>query len=200
VEEGSSLSASSSKEDSSKLPLDVLGLFPQVRLISDDVLRGAVVATWQDLWAESPWTDIHTVPTSVAIPYPTIPHNQAILTMALAIADAFEAHHKVVVNRDRLIAAAVLQDASKLVEFAPGPDGVVAPTEIGKTYPHAFWGAHVALRNGVPDDVVHIILTHTPHATKFPRSIEGKILYHVDQIDVIAIHGDRWRKNLYITK
>ena len=50
------------------------------------------------------------------------------------------------------------------------------------------------------DSVVHILLTHTPQAPKFPTSIEGKILYYVDQLDVIAIFKDRWRKELFITK
>ena len=47
---------------------------------------------------------------------------------------------------------------------------------------------------------MNIILTHTPHAPKFPHSLEGKILYYVDQIDVLGIHGDRWRKDITITK
>jgi hypothetical protein len=52
----------------------------------------------------------------------------------------------------------------------------------------------------VPDEICHIILTHTPQSASFPTSLEGKILYYVDQIDVLAIHGDRWRKQLMITK
>ena len=45
-----------------------------------------------------------------------------------------------------------------------------------------------------------MLLTHTPQAAKFPATIEGKILYYVDQIDVIGIHKDRWRKDIFITK
>ncbi|MBV9785498.1 MAG: hypothetical protein JO264_16960 [Acidisphaera sp.] len=183
-----------------KQPIDVVALFPQVRDIADAKLRAAVIATWEELWAMSPWTEIREVPTSTEIPYPTVPHNQAVLAMAIAVADAFETFHGVKVDRDRLIAAAVLQDASKVVEFAPGADGKIAPTTLGRHYPHAFWAAHIALRHGIPDDIAHILLTHTPQAAKFPDSLEGKILYHVDQIDVIGIHKDRWRKELFITK
>jgi 23S rRNA maturation-related 3'-5' exoribonuclease YhaM len=120
--------------------------------------------------------------------------------MALAVADAFERHHRVKVNRDYLIAGAILQDASKVVEFERGADGTAVPTEIGRNYPHAFWAAHVALRHEIPDEIVHVLLTHTPQASKFPTTLEGKILYYVDQIDVIGIHKDRWRKELFITK
>jgi hypothetical protein len=47
---------------------------------------------------------------------------------------------------------------------------------------------------------VHVLLTHSPQAAQFPSTIEGKILYYVDQIDVIGIYKDRWRKELHITK
>ena len=52
----------------------------------------------------------------------------------------------------------------------------------------------------MPNSVVHILLTHSPQAPKFPTSLEGKILYYVDQLDVLAIFKDRWRKELFITK
>jgi hypothetical protein len=93
----------------------------------------------------------------------------------------------------------LLQDASKLVEYGMR-DGRVVLTEIGQTYPHSFWAAHVALKHGLPDAVCHIVLTHTPQAAQFPASLESKILYYVDQLDVIAIYRDRWSKELWITK
>lgn len=181
-------------------PIDVRAIFPEVDQISDETLRNGVIAVWDELWSLSPWENVHDVPTGPEIPYPTIPHNQCVMAMALAVADSFERFHGLKVDRDRLIAAAVLQDASKVVEFARGPDGKVDFTPRGQQYPHAFWGAHVALKHGIPDDVVHIIIYHTPQSAKFPESLEGKILYYVDQIDVLGIHKDRWRKDLYITK
>jgi hypothetical protein len=187
-------------EPQAKQPIEVAAMFPQLAQIGDPKLREAVVATWQDLWAMSPWARIEEVPTSTEIPYPTMPHNRCVLDMALAVADAFERHHRITVNRDYLIAGAILQDASKVVEFERGADGTAVPTAIGRNYPHAFWAAHVALRHAIPDEIVHVLLTHTPQAAKFPTTLEGKILYYVDQIDVIGIHKDRWRKELFITK
>ena len=115
------------------------------------------------------------------------------------MAATFERFHSVRVNRDVLVAAALLQDASKLVEYAL-VDGKVVYSARGREFPHAFWAAHVALKHGVPDEICHIILSHTPQAAAFPRSLEGKILYYADQLDVLAIHGDRWKKLQMITK
>jgi len=187
-------------EQAGQQAIDVAAMFPAVKTIADPKLRAAVIAVWQELWAMSAWKRIEDVPTSLEIPYPTLPHNQCVLEMALAVADAFERHHGVKVNRDHLIAAAVLQDASKVIESAPGAEGRATATDLGRQYPHAFWAAHLALRHGVPDPVVHVLLTHSPQAPSFPSTIEGKILYYVDQIDVIGIYKDRWRKDLYITK
>ncbi len=43
-------------------------------------------------------------------------------------------------------------------------------------------------------------MTHSPGAAKFPESLEGKILYYADQMDVIAIFGDKWVKHLMVER
>jgi hypothetical protein len=179
--------------------LDFQRLFPEVDNIQDAGLRVKVEAVWQELWQISDFDSIDRLTTSPEIRYLHIPHNRAVVAMAIAISDTFERFHGVKVDRDVLVAAALLQDASKLVEYTLA-DGQVTLSALGREYPHAFWAAHTALKHGVPHEICHIILTHTPQSASFPTSLEGKILYYVDQIDVLAIHGDRWRKQLMITK
>jgi len=183
-----------------KPALDFDRLFPEAALITDQRLREQVEAVWQELWQMSPWPSIEEVPSSPDFPYPHVRHNRSVLAMALAVADAFERFHDVRVDRDVLVAAGLLQDASKMVEYCPGEDGRPAYSELGKLYPHGFLGAHIALKLGVPDTICHVILDHTPQSPRFPQPLEGKILYYVDQLDVIAIHKDRWRKEIFITK
>lgn len=180
--------------------LDVEQIFPDVNRIVDTALRQAVISVWQKLWKSSEWSSFSAVPTSRDIPYSHVPHTRAVVKMAIAVADVYEEVHNIGVNRDLLIAAALLQDASKVVELRPGVNGQAEHSTIGKSFPHAFWAAHMALQEGVPEDVVHIILTHSPGSPKFPDSLEGKILYYVDQLDVLAIHKDRWNKQLVISK
>jgi hypothetical protein len=136
----------------------------------------------------SKWNDPADLPTSGEIPYPNLPHTQCVVAMALAVADAFAKYHGIEVDRDHLIAAAVLQDAR------------AKRTEIGKNYGHGFWCAHLAVQKGVPHEISHVMLTHSSSAAKFPDTLEGKILYYVDQLDVIGIHKDRWTKHLMIAK
>ena len=187
-------------ETTTQKPLDIEAIFPEIQQMDDQVLRAQVIDVWQELWSQSRWLSFDDLPTSKEIAYPAKPHSQCVLTMALSIADAFERHHGLKVNRNVLIAAAILQDASKVVEYDPTPEGSVKHTEIGKNFPHAFWCAHVALSKGVPLSVCNIIMMHSPTATKFPDSIEGKILYYVDQLDVIAIHRDPWVKRQFLER
>jgi hypothetical protein len=174
-------------------------VFPELASIGEPSIRSGVEAVWQELWQQSEFESIEDLPTSVEIPYPHIKHNRAIVAMALAVADVFQQVHGLRVDRDVLVAAGLLQDVSKLVEYRPSAGGPEL-TQLGRGYPHAFWAAHVALKHGLPDAVCQVIVTHSPTASTFPSSLEGKILYYVDQLDVIAIFGDRWRKELFVTK
>jgi hypothetical protein len=183
-----------------KKPIDVQAMFPQFAQVSDAALRQKTIEIWNELWAMSEFEDIETVPTSGDIPSPNLPHSRSVLTMCLSVADAFERYHGVTVDRDVLIVAAILQDASKVVEYRPTAAGGVERTDIGGTYGHAFWVTMLAAQKGLPSAISHILITHSPQAAKFPQSLEGKIIYYVDQLDVIAIHGDHWIKESIIRK
>lgn len=181
--------------------IDFSSYYPQIDDIADAALRGKVIAVLLEIWRMSTWESMEAVPTSQEIPYPNLPHTQCVVDLSLAIADIFKKHHGLEINRDYLIAAAVLQDASKLIEYAPGDEpGDVVRTDIGSWTPHAFWCAHLCALHDLPKQITNTILTHSPQAAQFPKTIEGKILYYADQLDVIAIYKDRWVKKLFITK
>lgn len=180
--------------------LDLPAILPEIRDIQSEDLRSRVEAVWQDLWQQSDWDRIEDVPTSKDIPYSNLTHTRAIVRMALAVAGVFSQQHGVKLNLDLLIAGALLQDVSKLIELRPTSDGTTEKSDSGRLCPHPFLGAHAAANAGLPDDVIHIILAHSPSSASFPLSLEGKVLYYVDQLDVLAIHKDRWKKTIAITK
>jgi hypothetical protein len=183
----------------SRAKLDVKEAFPEIDLIESDDLREKVIAVWEDVWEQSKFERLEDLPIGPKIPYPHLPHNRAVVTMAVAMADALDRFHSVKVDRDVLVAAALLQDASKLVELTP-IEGGVERTEIGRSFQHAFWACHKALEHGVPLEICEIVLNHTPDSAQLPRTLEGKILWYADQLDVIAVFGDRWVKHLFITR
>ena len=84
-----------------------------------------------------------------------------LLGLALSSAETLEAFNpELSFNRDLLKVGVLLHDVSKIVEIAPGPKGPVF-SPLVKAMPHAVYGAHLAMEEGLPEKVVNLILSHT---------------------------------------
>lgn len=177
-----------------KKPLDIETVFPEISLIGNPEIREKTIAVWERLWEEGNFDDIMDVPVLPQTKYPHVIHNRALVQMALRVADVLEEFHGVTVDRDILISAVLVQDACKLVEFMPTPGGY-ARSQIGEQFQHGFYGAHVALEVGLPNEIVQAVLTHTFDSPVYPPTLIAKILFYVDQIDMAALQGDRWKKS-----
>ncbi len=174
-------------------------LFPESEQFQNKELYDKVEKIWNRLLQESNWGSIDDLPVSSNMPnYSHIVHNRCVLKMALAVADTIAEVHGVEVNRDYLLAAGMLQDASKLIEYEPSDEKILVKTTRGKLYPHSFYVATLAKEEGLPEEIVSAILTHSPNSADVPKTLEGKILFHVDQIDMAAIGGDRWIKKVML--
>ncbi|MCU1490350.1 MAG: hypothetical protein JWM85_1755 [Acidimicrobiaceae bacterium] len=179
-----------------KEPIDVRAMFPEIERISDPALAEAVVAVWERLWAESPYESYDDVRVSTSIDYPQLKHCRATLLGALALADVWEQVHGAVLDRDVVIAAALLMDASKMVESQPDPAKGVMHSELGRALPHAVYAAHLALGAGISLAVVHVILSHSPNGGKAPNTLEAELLHWVDQADIAGFGFDIWRRKV----
>lgn len=117
--------------------LELGELLPEIELIESEELRSKVAAVWQDVWQESRFESFGDVPVGLKVPYPHLPHNRAVVAMALAMADALERFHGLTVDRDVLLAAALVQDVSK-TRRARSDRERVEQTQIGRSFQHAF--------------------------------------------------------------
>jgi hypothetical protein len=176
--------------------LHLIELFPELDLIQDSALRHAVEQTWIQLWEQSTYEHLNDVPTSTKIPYPQILHCQGIVKGALALASVWQEVHGTVLDQDVLIAAAMLMDVSKLVETVRDADGTIRASEIGQTFPHAVYGAHIALNLGVPLPVVHVMVAHSPNGGKSPGTPEAHLLDWVDQADISGFGFTIWTRRV----
>lgn len=181
-----------------KKSLNLNEILPRINDIKDEHYRQLVIDIWEEMWQKSKWEDIYELPVSPTIKYPQITHNNAVAEMALSVSKVFKGFHNVDVDKDILLTAVLLRDVSKLIESEPTENGETITSKLGEIYPHAFLGAQMAVQYGVSDEINEIILNHTPQSAVFPKSIEGKIVYYVDQLDVIAIYKDRWKKDLKV--
>lgn len=176
--------------------IDVEELFPELALLGDPALRTAIIEIWQELWALSDYDRLIDVPVSVKIDYPQLKHARGVVASAIAVADVWEREHGTKLDRDVLIAGALLIDVSKLVETRRDSDGEIGYTELGKALPHATYAAHAALNKGVRMDVIHCILSHSPNGGKAPQTVEAQILDWLDQADISAFGFHIWARKV----
>jgi len=168
-------------------------LFPLVDKIEDTSLRDKVFKTFLKAWNESKWDDLESIPVNAETPVKklTLVQHVNMTTMtALEIAHLVHDNYRLPIDFDILIAGALLHDVSKIVEFEPPKGKEWQPTEISDKVAHPNYGAYLALSMGVPFDVVHVILAHTPLTSTMPSTFEAVIVCYADYCVADVIYLD----------
>lgn len=168
----------------------IVRLLPEVNEIKDGQLRQKVMACWDEAMRFRGWTEelllgipFTLLADSVKIPF--IDHVRAVCRMCMAADDVLNEVHgrnKTPVNRDYLIAGALLADVGKLLEFEI-VDGKPVKSDYGKHIRHPFSGVGLAFKHDLPSEVMHIIATHSKEGTGEKRLPESIIFHHCDFID-----------------
>ncbi|MBN1447345.1 MAG: HD domain-containing protein [Bacteroidetes bacterium] len=168
----------------------VSALLPEINEIRDVTLRENVVACWQEAIDFRGWTEdlLRSIPftllaDNVSIPF--IDHVRAVCRMCIACDDVLiEVHgeRRTPVNRDYLVAGALLADVGKLLEYEI-IDGKPIKSDYGKHIRHPFSGVGLAFKHGLPSEVMHIIATHSKEGAGEKRLPESIIFHHADFID-----------------
>ncbi len=162
---------------------EIIRLFPEINDIQDENLRNGVIKVWIYFWEKSGFENLEEAPFNPVVPgVSLVNHIKSVLHISLAIAEALERYHGIKVNRDRLIAAVLLHDVSKTVEYEHGKK-----SEIGKLFQHGFWGAHEAINFGLPVEIAHLIHTHPFNSPVEPAFLEGLILHYADFADADSL-------------
>lgn len=165
-------------------------LLPEVKLIKDEELSKKVVACWDEAISFRGWTEelLLSIPftllaDNVSITF--IDHVRAVCQMCIACDEVLDRVHgkkKTPVNRDYLIAGALLADVGKLMEFQI-VDGKPVKSDYGKHIRHPFSGVGLAFKHDLPSEVMHIIATHSKEGAGETRRPESIIFHHADFID-----------------
>jgi hypothetical protein len=163
---------------------DVGDLFPEASEIGDADLRDKTVRLLQELIDEGNWASPGDMPFVLDIPasrFDAVQHVHAVVGATVAVAEVVERVLGIAVNRDELLSAALLHDASKWVEYAPdGVNGKPTYSAMGAQLPHASYVAVKAAEAGLPAPVVQAIASHTPQNSFPTSSAMAAILHHVD--------------------
>jgi putative nucleotidyltransferase with HDIG domain len=108
-------------------------------------------------------------------------HKRCVVHIARRSAEAMEEFlgRGLPIDKDVVIAGAILADVGKLLEYET-QDGKAVQSDRGKALRHPFTGVHLAMACGVPDPVCHIIATHAGEGNMVKRSTEATIVHHAD--------------------
>lgn len=161
-------------------------LWPELEWIRDPLLREATAATWEQALAESPLDaeDLETIPFTLLVadcPATFMEHKRCVVHIARRSAEAMQEFlgGSLPIDLDVVIAGAILADVGKLLEYEKVA-GRSRQSERGRLLRHPFTGVALALANGVPDRVCHIIAAHAAEGDLVTRSTEAIIVHHAD--------------------
>jgi putative nucleotidyltransferase with HDIG domain len=173
----------------------LLSILPEIEWIADADLREKVIATWIDGLERGGWTpdDVARMPFTLAkkVSASFAQHVRSVTRICAAVSDTFDEIYNGVdlkLDRDILIAGALLHDVGKLVEMEEVA-GAFRKTAAGKIVRHAFSGVALADAHDVPAAVQHIIGTHSKEGDPFKRTPESVICHFADFMNFDPIEG-----------
>jgi putative nucleotidyltransferase with HDIG domain len=159
---------------------DIEACFPELKWIKNTQLRDQVIEVWKTAATKGQWKRLQDVPFTLLFKDsgPLVDHTRRITNLAKNVVETREEP----INKDFLIAGALLHDVGKLLEYEIVANTVVV-SEQGKQERHPVSGAKLAKTLGLPEQVVHIIYAHSKEGDTLQRSPEAIIVHHCDFID-----------------
>jgi putative nucleotidyltransferase with HDIG domain len=177
------------------MKVEIRKLFPEIEQIRDRDLQDRVVTCWEEAMEKGGWKieDLKSIPFTLLIPdcsINIIVHTRAVTQSAIKMAGVLKEFYKdeVDIDSDLLIAGAILHDVGKILEYAR-IEGKVGKSRTGMLLRHPFSGAALAYKNGLPEEVIHMIATHAREGDGGYRTTEAVIIHYADFINYESLGG-----------
>ncbi|MCZ6817635.1 MAG: hypothetical protein O7F76_13190 [Planctomycetota bacterium] len=169
---------------------DIQEYFPELNQIADSALREKVIDVWVESLETGGWSieELKQIPFTLLagdIDIRFLEHVRTCARMSIAIYDVLKDAYgdRVNLNRDHLIAGSLLADVGKPIEYVKGPDGKPAKGTRGDMLRHPFSGVGMCWKHGLPDEVMHMVATHSKEGDHVQRSLESIVFHHADFVD-----------------
>jgi putative nucleotidyltransferase with HDIG domain len=165
---------------------EVLEIWPEMVWIKDQDLRQQVLETWMLAFERSPLSpkDLTEIPFTLHVEgckVTFMEHKRLVVHLAEVSFEKIEEFmgDAMPMDKDELIAGAILADVGKLLEYDK-IDGQCVQSRRGQYLRHPFTGVGLAQECGVPDAVCHIIATHAGEGNLVKRTAEAFVVHHTD--------------------
>ncbi len=162
-------------------------VFPEIDAIKDPQLREQVAEAWIEAWHASKYSQIEDAVFGPQTPqYKLMDHVRGVTNIAIGIAKVLKEIHGFQFNEDHVIAGALLHDIDKMIIFEKKGE-VYGVAEVARKFPHGYLGALIAHKVGLPEEIEHLILSHTGKQIVSPKTIEAVIVHYADYADYDAV-------------
>src|ERR1700756_5929556 len=142
-------------------------LFPPLMDIKDESLRKKVAAVWNEAITTGcngkgvKFDELRAVKFTLLagdIDMTFVEHLNSCARQCIAIADVLESSFRcgIPIQRDYLVAGALLADVGKPLEYDKDASGKVVQGTFGQQLRHPFSGVALAYKHGIPGEVLHI--------------------------------------------
>jgi len=161
---------------------DMEGLFPELKFFQTPTFTRAVIQAWEKAITRGNFDHpekCHFLPREMGWPtrISLVSHTRIVTELSLAMSDVLA--RSLPVQRDLVLAGALLHDVGKLLEYAPlGEETIIS--RAGRRLNHRFSGASLCQEVGLPEEVVHVVYAHSEEGKIVARSIEAVIIHHAD--------------------
>jgi len=164
----------------------IVELWPEILWIESKELQEKVIQCWNYALENSALNldDLNTIPFSLLLKNCNITfinHKRTCVQLSVSIAKIMKQNfeNEITIDMDNLIAGAILTDVGKLFEYEI-IEGKLTTSHTGGLLRHPFSGTGIAMRFGLPAEVLHIIATHSQEGDTGKRTVESTIVHHAD--------------------
>ncbi len=130
---------------------EILAAIPELSLIKDESLRDKVIAVWAEALEAGGFTleELDRVPFTLLSDHTNVTfleHVRAVCQMCVSMADVVLRSYgkRIPIDKDVLVAGALLADIGKMIEFEKRPDGTYRKGHKGEMLRHPFTGVAIA--------------------------------------------------------
>jgi len=130
-----------------------------------------------------------------------VEHMISTTSIALALCDTAESAYNARVDRDLVVAGALVHDIFKSLTYIERENGSYASAPLAERLDHLTLGVAELIRRGFSLDVVHIVDSHMgwQHGPIGPRTVEALIVHLADMADS-RLNGEVLRAAQYLLR
>jgi putative nucleotidyltransferase with HDIG domain len=169
---------------------DILKEVPEFNLIKEAGLKDKALSVWEEALVEGGVSleEIKKIPFTLLadnVESTFLEHVRTVCRMCDAMAEVLISAYgkRAKINRDYLIAGALLADIGKMIEFEKRPDGSIIKGKKGDMLRHPFSGVGLCFKHDIPYEVMHVVAVHSKEGDHAKRSPEAIIFHHADFTD-----------------